>query len=213
MLGDQTKVLNIIEVTQGGDRPQIVRHERTRAADSGKLDEERRRLHAMREALGLTVYDLVDITGLSYGTVLYNFWSGRSRAPVHPEIRELIESRYADWRLPENVARRQALDNMTMEEIVTEWSRLLGAAPTTAMRDRVAVVADALNVHPLTVERQVDGKRDRWNPVRIFSYEQSVKQRAAALRATGRHGGLSPANSAIPSARLSDQGSTSEQPD
>jgi hypothetical protein len=148
------------------------------------MDPTRQRLHRMREKIGLTVYDIVDITGLSYGTVLYNFWSGRSKAPVHPEIRSLIESQYADWLKPENIARRTTLEAMTIEQIVTEWSNMLRVDPNADLNTRITVVADALNVHPLTVERQVSGKRDRWNLVRIFSYEQDIRRRAQALRAT-----------------------------
>lgn len=183
MVQTKPRVLNVVEIisTDSGP-PNIVRHERPRAAGSGKLDPIRRSLHELREQIGLTVYDIVDITGLSYGTVLYNFWSGRSRVPVHPEIRNLIESRHADWLLPENIARRQKLASMTMEQIVMEWSQLLNAKPDCDMRTRVLMVADALHVHELTVSRQTDGKRDRWNPVRIFSYEQDIKKRAAAYQ-------------------------------
>lgn len=183
---ERERVLNVVEITPGGSPPSIVRHERPRAADSGKMDPVRRHLHELREQIGLTVYDIVDITGLSYGTVLYNFWSGRSKAPVHPEIQHLIESRHADWLLPENIERRHALAAMTMEQIVTEWSNMLDAKPDADLRTRALIVADALNVHELTVERQIDGKRDRWNLVRIFSYEQEIKKRAAANRGRNR---------------------------
>lgn len=184
MTSASREVLNLVEMSPEAAPPSIVRHQRPRAVDSGKLDESRRRLHLLREEIGLTVYDLVKKTQLSYGTVLYNFWSGRSKSDVHPKIRAVIEADYDFWRRPDNVARREQLSGMTLREIISAWAGMLGAPPDEDLHAQVRRVAKTLRIHELTVQRQIDGKRERWSPVRIFNHEQAIL--AAAARETSQ---------------------------
>lgn len=170
-------LLPIVEIDRGSESI-IKKHRKPRTVESGRHDEERMRLHLMREELGLTLYEIVEITGLSYGTVLYNFWSGRSKAPVNYEIRSLIENSYREMKTPENIERRQRLAKMSMREIVDEWARILGASDSATEDERALAVAHALDVHYLTIQRQVEEKRDRWGDVRIFSYDRRIQDKA-----------------------------------
>lgn len=170
-------LLPIVEIDQG-EPPIIDKHRKPRTVDSGRHDEERKRLHLMREELGLTLYEIVEITHLSDGTVLYNFWSGRSKAPVKTEIRALIEDNYRELQVPENMERRNKLASMSMREIVVEWARALGATPEATPDECALAVAHALGVHYLTVQRQIEEKRDRWGEVRIWTYDRRVLEKA-----------------------------------
>lgn len=170
-------LLPIVEIDRSNESI-IKKHRRPRTVESGRHDEERIRLHLMREELGLTLYEIVEITGLSYGTVLYNFWSGRSKAPVNHQIRSLIETSYREMKTPENSARRERLAQMTLREIVDEWARILGASDGATEDARDLAVAHALDVHYLTIKRQVEEKRDRWGDVRIFSYDRRIQDKA-----------------------------------
>ena len=177
MMTQMTSLLPIVEVDRG-EKPMIEKHRKPRTVESGRHDEERKRLHLMREELGLTLYEIVEITGLSYGTVLYNFWSGRSKAPVHEKIRSLIENSFREMSTPENIERRRRLAKMSMREIVDEWARVLGASEEATEDERALAVAHALDVHYLTVQRQIEEKRDRWGDVRIFAYDRRIQDKA-----------------------------------
>jgi hypothetical protein len=170
-------LLPIVEIDRANESV-IQKHRKPRTVESGRHDEERTRLHLMREELGLTLYEIVEITRLSYGTVLYSFWSGRSKEPVNEKISSLIENTYREMKTPENSARRQRLTRMTLREIVDEWSRILGASDSATEDERNLAVAHALGLHYLTIQRQTEEKRDRWGDVRIFVYDRRIQDKA-----------------------------------
>jgi hypothetical protein len=177
-----TTTLSLLPVVEKiGGAPlevEIQKHRRPRTVESGRLDSDRIQLHLKREELSLTLYEIVEITGLSQGTVLYNFWSGRDKGPVNAKIRSLIEDSYREWNVPANVQRRAALSAMSMREIVDDWARILGASEESTPDERTTAVANALGVHYLTVDRQINEKRDRWGDLRIFNYDRRIHEKA-----------------------------------
>ena len=151
----------------------LKRHVRARAVDNDRLPEELKELHRKREEMGLTIQDLAEITGVPVGTVNKRFYD-QSRDVPNP-IRELIESEYEQWIRPENVARRAEIESLSMEQIVEQWASWIGGA-SLSLEQKFDLLADALilNVNPLTIERQVSGKRERWKTQRIMRYERKV---------------------------------------
>jgi len=160
---------------------EIQKHRRPRAVESGRLDEDRIQLHLKREEMSLTLYEIMEMTGLTEGAVIYNLWSGRDKGPVNPKIRSLIENNYRGWNVPAHVQRRDALSRMTMRDIVDDWARTLGVPDDSTPEERTAAVAKALGVHYLTVDRQITEKRDRWGDLRIFNYDSRIREKAKDL--------------------------------
>ena len=149
------------------------RHARARAVDNGRLSEELKELHRKRDEMGLTIQDLAEIAGVPVGTVNKRFYD-ESRDVPNP-IREVIEASYQEWIKPENVARRKEIEGMTMGQLVEQWASWIGGADF-PLEQKIDLLADShiLDVNPLTIERQVSGKRERWKIQRIMRYEQRV---------------------------------------
>jgi hypothetical protein len=157
---------------------EIQKRRRARAVESGRLDEDRIQLHLKREEMSLTLYEIMEITEMTEGAVIYNLWSGRDKGPVNPKIRSLIEDNYRKWNVPAHVQRRAALSRMTMRDIVDDWARILGVSDESTPEERTAAVANALGVHYLTVYRQITERRDRWGDLRIFNYDCRIREKA-----------------------------------
>jgi transcriptional regulator with XRE-family HTH domain len=178
-------LLSVIQIDNDKDeKPRGHRsHSRQRlsAVETGRLTPRVARLHKIRSELGITVRDLAQITGYPLGSLNRDFYNNRMPRVVE----EFLESEWEKWTKPEFVARRNQLAKMEMQEIVDEWSKMLGLT-NASPRVRYNVIGQTLELHPLTIERQVQGKRERWSVEQIFRYEQKIKDRIELVKAMGK---------------------------
>ncbi|MFN3627664.1 MAG: helix-turn-helix domain-containing protein [Parvibaculum sp.] len=152
-----------------------------KAVDTGRLTPRVARLHKIRAELGITVRDLAEITGIPLGTINRDFYNNNMPRAVE----EFLEDEWAKWNAPKNVARRTEIEQMSMEAIIEDWSKMLGLA-NVDRKAKVLTVAKVLEMHPLTIERQISGERVRWSTPHIFRLEQKIKDRVFLVKSLQR---------------------------